>query len=612
MSSPGQRARVEGLAAGLPPDVVAASEAFAPADPSGPPSGSGYTLDALEAETARRVESGQRARVEGLAAGLPPDVVAASEAFAPADPSGPPSGSGYTLDALEAETARRVESGQRARVEGLAAGLPPDVVAASEAFAPADPSGPPSGSGYTLDALEAETARRVESGQRARVEGLAAGLPPDVVAASEAFAPADPSGPPSGSGYTLDALEVETARRVESAQREASAEDRDQPASDDYPDEWELGLDGSDLPEGWGQPPEVVHVGTAREAAELLAEERAEPEVHRDQPPLDALLDPEAHEDDVRAAAVVLFDTHPGFRRRDWSGLNPESGAQRYTETQEIGDAPAFTIGHVRRQLEWRIVAQAARYAEGRKDAAEEPPELVLERARGKLRELVDEIVDTALGQERLARTHEADAEKRMSPATTPAPEPAVGVTEADQLRLAVHAVMKQLPRTKPHPGNPSYRPPAVSDERFNQMASATHHAFVKKVIAGVQESQQHYSDHARTASEKDYLWPVIAERHQENLAKYEEAEKKRWFFRGRSAEPMWAKAETEVMKNFAVDQLRAIEDVCSNIQRGSPARVRFELQQLEPGRATAPQDKPDRWSTRRSQQRRRGDSKSR
>ena len=162
-----------------------------------------------------------------------------------------------------------------------------------------------------------------------------------------------------------------------------------------------------------------------------------------------------------------------------------------------------------------------------------------------------------------------------------------VGVTEADRLRLAVHAVVATLPRTEPYPHNASYRPPALSNERLEGMAGATDDEFVRAVIAGVQERQRYYANFQLAESEKVHLRPAVARQHAANLAKYEKA-RKRWFLSAQPAEPTWAEAEAVAIREFEAAQLGVIEDVCREVRQRSPGSVRLELQRFG---ASAPQD---------------------
>ena len=191
-------------------------------------------------------------------------------------------------------------------------------------------------------------------------------------------------------------------------------------------------------------------------------------------------------------------------------------------------------------------------------------------------------------------------------PATAPAPEPAaVSVTKAQRVRLAVHVVAAKLPRTQPHSGNSSYRPPAVSDERFDHLAAATHDEFVRRLIAEIQERQANYTDFARRESEKTYLHPAIARKHQENLKAYGKAEAERGFFRRRPPEPTGGEAETVVIKEFEAELLGVIDAVSRDIQQRSPAAVRRELERLEPEQGSTLQ--PGRSLNRRTKQQDRG-----
>ena len=190
--------------------------------------------------------------------------------------------------------------------------------------------------------------------------------------------------------------------------------------------------------------------------------------------------------------------------------------------------------------------------------------------------------------------------------ATEPVPEPDVSVTEADRVRLAVHAMAAKLPRTQPY-DNPSHRPPALSDERFNRMAAATDDEFVRKVIAAVQEKGNYYTDFERTESEKSHLRPAVGKMYQDALDEYEKAKAKRWIFSKRSPKPTWTEAEAAVIKEFISEQLGVIKEICREVQQRTPAAVRSELQRFEPGQVVTP--RPSKSRTRATNQQGRGDS---
>ena len=180
-----------------------------------------------------------------------------------------------------------------------------------------------------------------------------------------------------------------------------------------------------------------------------------------------------------------------------------------------------------------------------------------------------------------------SDRSSRRAPDSAVSPEAdGVGVTEADRLRVAVHAVVATLPRTEPHPHNTSYRPPAVSKERFEGMAGATDDEFVRTVIAGVRERERYYTNFELAESEKTHLRPAVARQHAANLAKYEKA-RKRWLLSAQPAEPTWAEAEAVAIREFEAAQLGVIEEVCGEVRQRSPGSVRLELQRFG---ASAPQ----------------------
>ena len=172
-------------------------------------------------------------------------------------------------------------------------------------------------------------------------------------------------------------------------------------------------------------------------------------------------------------------------------------------------------------------------------------------------------------------------------PTAVPTPEPAaVTVTKPERVRLAVDAVKAILPRTQPYSGNPSHRPPAVSDERFDRLAAAAKDEFAREVIAEIQR-QHYYTDFQRRESEKTHLRAVIARKNRENLSAYEQSEAERKFFSRRLPKPTWAEAETVVIQEFETELLGAIEDACRKIRQRSSAGVRLEPQGLEPDRVS-------------------------
>ena len=196
---------------------------------------------------------------------------------------------------------------------------------------------------------------------------------------------------------------------------------------------------------------------------------------------------------------------------------------------------------------------------------------------------------------------------ERPRTATMSARPAAASVTEADRVRLAAHLVAKKLPRTQPYASNSSHRPPALSDERFNRLATATDDEFVRKVIAGVQKEQTYYTDFERARSEEAYLRQAIGRKHQEALDEYEKAEAKRWSFSRRSPKPTWAEVKAAAIEEFESKQLVVIEEVCDDVQHRMPGAVRLELQRRESGRMSTPS--PSQSRTRTTNQRDRGDS---
>lgn len=226
-------------------------------------------------------------------------------------------------------------------------------------------------------------------------------------------------------------------------------------------------------------------------------------------------------------------------------------------------------------------------------------------------------------GQERKPHSEEQEQERAGQDSTTgrsnqgerpratavPVPGPAsVSVTEADRLRLAKHIVAGKLPRTEPYAGNPSHRPPAFSDERFNRVAAASGDTFVKKVVAGVQKEQTYYTARERAESEEEYLRPIIDRQHQDALVRHEAAEAKRKLFRRRPPKPTWAEAKVAAIQKFETEHLDVIEKVCREVRRRTPAAVRRELARFEPERQVSIPQR-SRLQTHATEQQDRGDS---
>ena len=602
------RGRVEELKAGLPAEVVAASTEFANVDPAAPLARSGYTLEDLAAETERRrVEAAQQARIEAsrgrveeLKAGLPAEVVAASTEFANVDPAAPLARSGYTLEDLAAETERRrVEAAQQARIEAsrgrveeLKAGLPAEVVAASTEFANVDPAAPLARSGYTLEDLAAETERRrVEAAQQARIEAsrgrveeLKAGLPAEVVAASTEFANVDPAAPLARSGYTLEDLAAETERRRVEAAQQARIE-----ASRGRVEELKAGL-----------PAEVVAAST-----EFANVDPAAPLARSGYTLEDLAAETERRR--VEAAQQARIEASRGRVEELKAGLPAEVVAAS-TEFANVDPAAplarsGYTLEDLAAETERRCVeaAQQARI-EARRGHVEElkaglPAEVVaastefanvdpaapLARSGYTLEDLAAEMERRRVE----AAQHEADAGEKDE-SSEDLPEGWHQLPEVVQVRLAVHAVETKLPWRELYPGNPSHRPPAVSDKLLDNLAAATADEFVTKAIAEVQKS--HYSNLYRTNSEKDHLHAATKRKHQDNLDAYKKAEANRRYFSRRPRQPTWAAAQHVVIKEYETKLLGVITAVCRDVQQWSPARIQLELQRLD---ALAPHQVP-------------------
>ena len=175
--------------------------------------------------------------------------------------------------------------------------------------------------------------------------------------------------------------------------------------------------------------------------------------------------------------------------------------------------------------------------------------------------------------------------------ATASAPEPAA--LNVERVRLAVQAVEKNLPRTRPYPGNPSHRPLALSDERLDHLAE-TADGFVKTVVTELQRRQAYYA-YDRSESEKTHLHPRIELRHKENLDTYEKAKAKRRLFSRRPPEPTWVEAESVVIEEFEAEQRVVIKNVCRRIQQLSPAAVQQSIQKEEDRRAR--EQEPPRYT---------------
>ena len=177
-------------------------------------------------------------------------------------------------------------------------------------------------------------------------------------------------------------------------------------------------------------------------------------------------------------------------------------------------------------------------------------------------------------------------------PASTPA---AVSVTEADRIRLAVHLLNEKLPRTTPYHSTPTHRPPAVCDERFNQLAAATDDDFMRKTIASLQKATYLYSDSERTKSEEEHLRADVSSKHEEALAQYEAAEAARGIFSRRAPRPSWEDAKAAVVKEFEADLLSSIAEVCREVRLMSPADVLRTLERFSPAQAPTQRTTPTR-----------------
>ena len=283
------------------------------------------------------------------------------------------------------------------------------------------------------------------------------------------------------------------------------------------------------------------------------------------------------------------------------------SREDRYLECHDTKDGPV-EIGMLRIVLERDVYEKACRLVE---HPVAEPPtnlgELVLAFIR-RLQDAVDHLIDLVLDRAREPVLHPSGAEstakvrgrnhieERPDPApaatsaTASAPEPAA--LNVERVRLAVQAVEEKLPRTRPYPGNPSHRPPALSDERLDHLAD-TADEFVKTVVTELRRRQAYYGDYARSESERTYLRPRIERRHKENLDAYEKAEAERRLFSRRPPKPKWAEAESVVIEEFEAEQRVVIKDVCRRIQQLSPAAVQQSIRKEEAARRAREHEAP-------------------
>ena len=556
---------------------------------------------ALAAAERTRIEARHR-RVDQLEAGLPAEVVAASTGFANVDPAAPLARSGYTLEDLAGETERRrVEAAQQARIEArrgrveeLETGLPAEAVAASTGFANVDPAAPLARSGYTLEDLAGETERRrVEAAQQARIEArrgrveeLETGLPAEAVAASTGFANVDPAAPLARSGYTLEDLAGETERRRVEAAQQARIE-----ARRGRVEELETGLPAEAVAASTG----FANVDPAAPLARsgyTLEDLAGETERRRVEAAQQARIEARrGHVEELTAglpAEVVAAST--GFANVDPAAPLARSGytledLAGETERRRVEAAQQARIearrGHVE-ELETGLPAEVVAASTG---FANVDPAAPLARSGYTLEDLAGETERRRVE----AAQHEADAgEKDESSEDLP-----VGwhqLPEVVQVRLVVHAVETKLPRRDLYPGNPSHRPPAVSDKLLDHLAAATADEFVTKAIAEVQKSQRYYSNLARTNSEKDHLRAATKRKHQDNLDAYKKAEANRRYFSRRPRQPTWAAAQHVVIKEYETKLLGVITAVCRDVQQWSPARIQLELRRLD---ALAPHQVP-------------------
>ena len=556
---------------------------------------------ALAAAERTRIEARHR-RVDQLEAGLPAEVVAASTGFANVDPAAPLARSGYTLEDLAGETERRrVEAAQQARIEArrgrveeLETGLPAEAVAASTGFANVDPAAPLARSGYTLEDLAGETERRrVEAAQQARIEArrgrveeLETGLPAEAVAASTGFANVDPAAPLARSGYTLEDLAGETERRRVEAAQQARIE-----ARRGRVEELETGLPAEAVAASTG----FANVDPAAPLARsgyTLEDLAGETERRRVEAAQQARIEARrGHVEELTAglpAEVVAAST--GFANVDPAAPLARSGytledLAGETERRRVEAAQQARIEARRGHVEELTAGLPAEVVAASTGFANVDPAAPLARSGYTLEDLAGETERRRVE----AAQHEADAgEKDESSEDLP-----VGwhqLPEVVQVRLVVHAVETKLPRRDLYPGNPSHRPPAVSDKLLDHLAAATADEFVTKAIAEVQKSQRYYSNLARTNSEKDHLRATTERKHQDNLDAYKKAEANRRYFSRRPRQPTWAAAQHVVIKEYETKLLGVITAVCRDVQQWSPARIQLELQRLD---ALAPHQVP-------------------
>ncbi len=124
---------------------------------------------------------------------------------------------------------------------------------------------------------------------------------------------------------------------------------------------------------------------------------------------------------------------------------------------------------------------------------------------------------------------------------------------EEDRVRRVADALASALQQRKPHPGSGS-RVAAVSDERFNGIASRTGDAVLQEVIA-TRFLEGHGADAAdRSRAEEEYLGPRIRKKMESGLRQ----------------EP----AEAAVREEYELELLRRMEAVCREVQQRSAAEV--------------------------------------
>lgn len=125
---------------------------------------------------------------------------------------------------------------------------------------------------------------------------------------------------------------------------------------------------------------------------------------------------------------------------------------------------------------------------------------------------------------------------------------------EEDRARRAGDALASALPQWKPYQGSSSQV--AVSDERFDRIASRTGNAVIKEFIATRFLEGASTDAYGRSQAEKDYLGPRIRRKKEEQSGLRQE------------------QAEAAVHKEYEEELLRRMEAVCREVQQWSAAEI--------------------------------------